>query len=174
MLCGFVTGVRVYVCVVCARVYVCAYAVKVLQPSLWPVAKEAWRAVRFCYMRVCVCVCARVCVFLCVCVCERVCVCAYAVKVLQPSLWPVAKEAWRAVVLLHACVYVCVYARVCVCFCVCVCVRVCVCAYAVKVLQPSLWPVAKEACRAVWLCYMRVCMCVCVRVYVCAYAVKAL
>ena len=61
--------------------------------------------------KMCMCVCARACVFVCVCACVRACVCVCAC------------------VCVRACVCVCVCVRVCAGVCVCVCVLFCLCGW---------------------------------------------
>ena len=87
------------------------------------------------YIRVCMCVRARMCVYIrvCMCVCARMCVytCVY-VRVRAYVCVYVCVCAWRACVCVCVCIYVCVFVRAFVrararaCVCVRVCTYVCI------------------------------------------------
>ncbi len=80
-------------------------------------------------VRVCVCMCVRVCIRMCVClfmcVCVRVCACVYTYVCVSVHVRVCACVC--ACVRVCVCVFVFVHVCVCVCVCVHVCVRVCVC-----------------------------------------------
>ena len=89
----------------------------------------------------------RVCVTVCACVCVRVCVCVCGCACARACVHVSGRACARAGVCVCVCVvYVCVCVCMCVCMCLCVCVRVCGCA---------------------GVCVSG-CVCVCAGVYACA------